>query len=286
MSEVVFLNGSFRDKAEALISPEDRGFNFADGVYEVVKFYGGIPFRMKDHMERLDRSLSEVRIDYIQTAFLPDMMVELLSRNGLSHSDAGVYLQITRGASRRVHHFPSDLQPTVYAYAFPFPSFSEALDKGIRVTTADDIRWLRCDIKSVALLPNTMLYQQAVENGAGECILVRDGRVTEATHSSVFVVKNGILYTHPASNLILPGITRKVVLELCIVNGIAFSEHAVKEPELYEADEIFIAGTGSEITPVVQVNDKQVCTGVPGRVTRWLQGLFFDNIRLVTGNGA
>ncbi len=286
MSEVVFLNGSFRDKAEALISPEDRGFNFADGVYEVVKFYGGIPFRMKDHIERLDRSLSEVRIDYIQTAFLPDMMAELLSRNGLSHSDAGVYLQITRGASRRVHHFPSDLQPTVYAYAFPFPSFSEALDKGIRVTTADDIRWLRCDIKSVALLPNTMLYQQAVENGAGECILVRDGRVTEATHSSVFVVKNGILYTHPASNLILPGITRKVVLELCIVNGIAFSEHAVKEPELYEADEIFIAGTGSEITPVVQVNDKLVCTGVPGRVTRWLQGLFFDNVRLVTGNGA
>ena len=285
MSEAVFLNGSFKDKKDALISPEDRGFNFADGVYEVVKYYSGIPFRMKDHIERLYRSLSEVRIQYPQTASLPDMMAELLSHNGLMQSDAGVYLQITRGASQRVHHFPPDLQPTVYAYAFPFPSFSAALDKGIRVTTADDIRWLRCDIKSVALLPNTMLYQQAVENGAGECILVRDGLVTEATHSSVFVVKNGILYTHPVSNLILPGITRKVVLELCIVNGISFSERAVTESELHEADEIFIAGTGSEITPVVQVNDKLVCTGVPGRVTRWLKELFFDNVRLVTGKG-
>ncbi len=284
MSEVVFLNGSFRDKSEALISPEDRGFNFADGVYEVVKFYNGKAFRMKDHIERLERSLSEVRIHYLETASLSAMMDELLSRNGLSDADAGVYLQITRGASRRVHHFPPDLQPTVYSFAFPFPSFSGALDKGIRVTTAEDIRWLRCDIKSVALLPNTMLYQQAVENGAGECILVRDGLVTEATHSSVFVVKHGILYTHPASNLILPGITRKVVLELCIVNGISFAERAVTEAELYEADEIFIAGTGSEITPVVQVNDRLVCTGVPGRVTRWLQGLFFDNVRLVTGN--
>lgn len=284
MSEVVFLNGSFRDKSEALISPEDRGFNFADGVYEVVKFYNGKAFRMKDHIERLEKSLAEVRIHYPETACLPAMMDELLSRNGLSDADAGVYLQITRGASRRVHHFPPDLQPTVYAYAFPFPSFSGALDKGIRVTTAEDIRWMRCDIKSVALLPNTMLYQQAVENGAGECILVRDGLVTEATHSSVFVVKHGILYTHPASNLILPGITRKVVLELCIVNGISFAERAVTEAELYEADEIFIAGTGSEITPVVQVNDRLVCTGVPGRVTRWLQGLFFDNVRLVTGN--
>lgn len=283
MSEVVFLNGSFLDKADALISPEDRGFNFADGVYEVVKYYSGNPFHMKEHIERLERSLSEVKIPYCGTASLPAMMAELLSRNGLSQADAGLYLQITRGASRRVHHFPNDLQPTVYAFAFPFPSFSEALEKGIRVSVAEDIRWLRCDIKSVALLPNTMLYQQAVENGAGECILVRDGQVTEATHSSVFVVKNGILYTHPASNLILPGITRKVVLELCIVHGISFSECAVTGEELFEADEIFIAGTGSEITPVVQVNEKAVGLGVPGRITRWLQELFFDHVKLVTG---
>ena len=283
MSEVVFLNGSFLDKADALISPEDRGFNFADGVYEVVKYYSGNPFHMKEHIERLERSLSEVKIPYCGTASLPAMMAELLSRNGLSQADAGLYLQITRGASRRVHHFPNDLQPTVYAFAFPFPSFSEALEKGIRVSVAEDIRWLRCDIKSVALLPNTMLYQQAVENGAGECILVRDGQVTEATHSSVFVVKNGILYTHPASNLILPGITRKVVLELCIVYGISFSECAVTGAELFEADEIFIAGTGSEITPVVQVNEKAVGSGVPGRITRWLQELFFDHVKLVTG---
>lgn len=285
MSEVVFLNGSFKDKKDALISPEDRGFNFADGVYEVVKYYGGIPFRMKDHIERLDRSLSEVRIHYPQTASLPDMMAELLSHNGLTQSDAGVYLQITRGASQRVHHFPNDLQPTVYAYAFSFPSFAEALEKGIRVTTAEDIRWLRCDIKSVALLPNTMLYQQAVEVRAGECILVRDGYVTEATHSSAFIVKNGIIHTHPATNLILAGITRKVVLELCIVHGIPFSEIPFTEAELLDADEIFIAGTGSEITPVFQVNEMVIGNGNPGRITKWLQDLFFDYVKLVTVPG-
>lgn len=283
MSEVVFLNGSFKDKKEALISPEDRGFNFADGVYEVVKYYSGSPFRIRDHIERLERSLKEVRIHYAGLTYLPDMMGELLSRNGLSQDDAGVYLQITRGASRRVHHFPDDLQPTVYAFAFSFPSFAEALENGIRVTTAEDIRWLRCDIKSVALLPNTMLYQQAVEVGAGECILVRDGHVTEATHSSAFIVKNGIIHTHPATNLILPGITRKVVLELCIVHRIPFIEIPFTEAELLDADEIFIAGTGSEITPVIQVNEMVIGNGKPGRTTKWLQELFFDYVKLVTG---
>lgn len=276
MSSIVFLNGKYLRLAEAYISPEDRGFNFADGVYEVVKFYKGEPFRMYDHLDRLKYSLNEVSIPFTQVDDLEHIFNELLIRNGLAGADSGVYLQITRGAHKRVHHYPTIGQPTVYAFAFPFPSFGEWLENGIKVTTAEDIRWLRCDIKSVSLLPNTMLYNRALQKGAGECILIRDGKVTEATHSSVFAVKNSTVYTHPLSNLILPGITRKVVLELCQMNNIPFLEKAIPEDELERMDEIFIAGTGSEIMPVVQVNESLIGDGKPGKMTRLLQGFFFE----------
>jgi D-alanine transaminase len=278
MSDIVYLNGNFLSKNKAFISPEDRGFNFADGIYEVVKYYKGRPFRMEDHLERLARSLHEIKISFSVDYHILKIFAQLLSLNGLSKADAGIYIQITRGSHQRVHHFPANLEPTVYAFAFPFPSFTEMLDKGIMVTTAEDIRWLRCDIKSVSLLPNTMLYNEAVENGAGECILVRNGKVTEATHSSVFGVKDGIVITHPLSNLILPGITRKVVLEICSTNEIPNHERAIAEDELEEMDELFIAGTGSEIMPVVKVNDNLVGNGKPGPVTRQLQQLFFEAI--------
>jgi D-alanine transaminase len=280
VSNFVFLNGNYIPKNQAFISPEDRGFNFADGVYEVVKYYKGEPFRMDDHIDRLSNSLREVRIKLPSGYNFREMFARLIEVNRLNDIDAGVYLQISRGAHQRVHHFPADIAPTVYAFAFPLPSFTDALRDGIRVTTAEDIRWLRCDIKSVSLLPNTMLYQEAVENGAGECILIRNGWVTEATHSSVLGVKNGTVITHPLSPLILPGITRKVVLELCSLHKIPFREVAIMEKELMEMDEIFIAGTGSEIMPVVQVNSSLVGNGRPGPVTRKLQDLFFGEVDL------
>lgn len=277
MSDIVYLNGNFLPLQEAKISPDDRGFNFADGVYEVIKYYKGRPFRMDDHLDRLVRSLGEVRISYPDTGVFPGILQELLELNGLRGSDAGVYIQITRGAHRRVHHFPETIQPTVYLSAFPFGSFTEWLENGIGVITREDIRWMRCDIKSVSLLPNTMLYDEARQNGAGECILVRDGLVTEATHSTVFGVKDGRLYTHPLSNLILPGITRKVILEMCILHGIPFEEKPMPESMLTGMDELFIAGTGSEITPVVNVNGKIIGDGKPGVLTRKIQGIFFQN---------
>jgi D-alanine transaminase len=278
MSDIVYLNGRFLPKNEAFISPEDRGFNFADGVYEVVKYYKGRPFRMEDHMERLARSLHEIKISFPVDYHILKMCAKLLSLNGLTDADAGIYIQITRGSHQRVHHFPANLEPTVYAFAFPFPSFSDMLSKGIAVTTAEDIRWLRCDIKSVSLLPNTMLYNEAVEKGAGECILIRNGKVTEATHSSVFGVKKGMVVTHPLSHLILPGITRKVVLEICRTHRIPYHENAIAEYDLAEMDELFISGTGSEVMPVVKVNDRQVGNGKPGPVTRLLQQLFFEAV--------
>ncbi len=276
MREIVYLNGSFIPKEEARISPNDRGFIFADGVYEVAKYYNGKPFRFEDHLKRLQRSLAEIEINFSDTENLQSVFKELIYKNNLEEKHAGVYLQITRGEHKRVHYFPETAQSTVYAFAFELPSFKDNLENGIRVITQQDIRWQRCDIKSVSLLPNTMLYNKAVKSGAGECILVRDGMVTEATHSSVLGVKNGTVITCPLSNLILPGITRKVILEICDENNIPFEERVFSEEELLEMDEIIIAGTGSEITPAIEVNNTLIGDGKPGKVTRLLQQKFFE----------
>lgn len=278
MDRIVYLNGTYINESNAAISPNDRGFIFADGVYEVTKFYNGKPFRLADHLVRLKRSLTELGIAYSETEELEKISYNLLEKNKLSNEHAGVYWQITRGTHPRVHHFPDNVTPSIYAFASPLPSFIKKIENGIKVIVQEDIRWLRCDIKSVSLLPNTMLYNNAVKNDAGESILIRDGYVTEATHSSVFAIKNGVLLTRPLSNLILPGITRKVVLELCTENQIPVREELFTESELFEMDELFISGTGSEITPIVQVHDTLIGNGKPGQLTRKIQQLFFDLI--------
>lgn len=278
MNQIVFLNGAFISESEACLSPNDRGFIFADGVYEVTKFYNGKPFRFNDHLQRLKRSLNELSIEFNTFDQLEEISFQLLQQNNLMNEHAGIYWQITRGVHQRVHHFPKDTEPTFYAFASPLPSDTEKLQKGIKVLLQEDIRWLRCDIKSVSLLPNTMLYNNAVNSGAGESILLRDGYITEATHSSVFAVKNGTLVTRPLSNLILPGITRKVVLEQCAVHQIPVQEHLFTETDLLEMNELFICGTGSEITPVVQVNDTLIGNGLPGPLTKIIQQLFFEQV--------
>jgi D-alanine transaminase len=277
MSEIVYLNGQFMPKEDAKISPDDRGFIFADGVYEVVKFYQGRAFRYDDHISRLKHSLAAIKLVFDVTV-LEKILHKLLELNNLNDKQAGVYWQITRGANKRVHHFPENITPTIYAFAFPFESAIEKLENGIKVITHEDIRWLRCDIKSVSLLPNTMLYNKAVENGAGECLLIRNGLITEATHSSVLGVKDGKVVTHPQNNLVLPGITRKVIHEICVQRGIPFVEKAFSYEELLELDELMIAGTGSEITPVVEVDGKLIGNGKPGSVVRILQDDFFKTI--------
>lgn len=275
MSEIVYLNGEFVNQEDALISARDRGFIFADGVYEVAKYYEGKPFRFQDHIDRLKRSLAELSIPFFDLDLLDQIFSQLLEQNKMFQKQTGIYIQITRGEHKRIHHFPENATPTVYAYAFDLPSATEQLEKGIKVITNEDIRWKRCDIKSVSLLPNTMLFNKAKEQGAGECILIRDGMVTEATHSSVLGVKNGTLITRPLSNLILPGITRKVILEICNKIGIPVKERAFSEKELYELDEVIIAGTGSEVTPVVQINDIAMGNGKPGEITILIQREFF-----------
>ncbi len=275
MSEIVYLNGKFIPKQKAVISPDDRGFIFADGIYEVIKYYNGKGFRFEDHLQRLKRSVKEIGLKFSAFESLEEICSALVDKNNRQNSHAGIYIQITRGAHQRVHFFPS-VEPTIYAFAFELPSYREKLDDGIKAVILEDIRWLRCDIKSVSLLPNTMLFNEAVEKDAGEAILIRDGNVTEATHSSVLCVKNGTVVAPPLSRLVLPGITRKVVLEICGKNSIPFEERVFSEKELCEMDEVFIAGTGSEITPVVQIDDLPVGNKKPGEITRFIQQKFFE----------
>lgn len=275
MKEIVYLNGSFLPKDGAFISPEDRGFNFADGIYEVIKYYHGKPFRYNDHLERLRHSLREVYIHFDQTDLLSTVFSELLKRNNLAESEAGIYLQITRGSHTRIHRFPDTGTPTVYATAFAFASKKDQLDHGVKVITTEDIRWLRCDIKSVSLLPNVLAAQKAFGHQAVEAIFIRNGIVTEGSHSSFMAVKNGIVYTHPDSNLILPGITKKVAFEICREQHIKVIEEGICDNQLQHMDEMMIVGTGSEITPVIQMDEHLIGTGVPGPVTRLLQERFF-----------
>lgn len=276
MPEIVYLNGKFVFKNEALISPEDRGFNFADGIYEVIKYYGGKPFRYADHLDRLKRSLHEVSICFNDCDLLEPMLQELLVRNGLAGQEAGIYLQITRGSQTRIHRFPDQSVPTVYATAFPFASKWDQLKNGVKVITTEDIRWLRCDIKSVSLLPNVLAAQKAYEQGAVEAIFIRNGVVTEGSHSSFMAVKNGTVFTHPDSNLILPGITKIVIREICRKINIPLVEEGFTASELASMDEMMIVGTGSEVTPVVQIDEMKVGNGKPGPVTLLLQQKFFE----------
>ncbi len=280
MSETIHLNGRLIAKSEASISPEDRGFNFADGIYEVIKYYGGKPFRYADHMERLKRSLREIRIDFNGFNQLETVFQSLLEQNGLTNLEAGIYLQITRGSRTRIHHFPENMNPTIYATAFPFATKWDQLENGVKVITTEDIRWLRCDIKSISLLPNVLAAENAHEQDAVEAIFIRNGIITEGSHSSFMAVKDGVVYTHPDSNLILPGITKKVVMEICQGNGIQVIEEGILASELAGMDEMMIVGTGSEVTPVVKIDETLVCNGQPGPVTLFIQEKFFKQTRL------
>ena len=279
MNEIVYLNGNLISLSEASIAPEDRGFNFADGIYEVIKYYGGKPFRYTDHLTRLQRSLHEIRIDFDGFDQLETAFQLLLEQNGLINREAGVYLQITRGSHTRIHQFPENIKPTVYATAFPFASKWDQLENGVKVITTDDIRWLRCDIKSISLLPNVLAAEKAHEQNAVESIFIRNGIVTEGSHSSFMAVKNGAVYTHPDSNLILPGITKIVIREICKANNIPLVEEGIPASELVGMDEMMIIGTGSEVTPVIQMDENPVGGGKPGPVTLFIQAKFFEQTR-------
>jgi D-alanine transaminase len=276
MGLIVYLNGAFIPREKACISPDDRGFYFADGVYEVIKYYRGSAFCFTDHMQRLTHSISETRIRYSGFDRLEIAGNELLHLNRMEKEYAGIYLQITRGATPRIHRFPGEATvPTVYMNTCPMPPFIHQLRYGIKVILREDIRWHRCDIKSVMLLPNVLMIQEASENGAEECFFIRDGFFTECAHSNIFGIKDGVLYTHPDSNRILPGITKKVILQQCRMLGIQVQEKPMRADDFRNFDEFFISGTGNEVMPVIQLENSTVRDGRPGPVTRRIQQEFF-----------
>ena len=270
---IVYLNGEFLPAAEARISVLDRGFIFGDGIYEVIPVYGGRLFRLAHHLERLDHSLDCIRLaNPMSHKHWQDVLEELVKRNG--GGDQSLYLQITRGVAERDHSFPPDTEPTVFALSKPLEPVSLELHGGISALTVEDIRWKWCNIKAIALLPNILMRQQAIDQGAAEAIMLREGFVTEGTASNIFIVTDDTVVTPPKSNLLLPGITRDLVVELCRRNGIACSEEPIGEAQLRAADEIWITSSTKEILPVTHLDGGVVGDGQPGPLWSKLFGLY------------
>ncbi len=273
---IVFFNEEFIPKEKVNISPDDRGFLFADGAYEVIRSYNGKLFKLDEHLKRLARSLRELRISCSEINQLKNVAEELIRINNLGEEQALIYFQITRGKAPRTHSFPKEETiPTVYVAASIFHYDPQKLEKGVKIILVPEMRWKRCDIKSVALLPNVLTRQQAEDNGADEAVFVRDGIITEGTHTNFCAVFDGKLFTHPVNNHILAGITRRVVLDLCSEMNVSVEESPIPEEKLKEADELMIVGTTVEIMPVIQVGDFKIGSGKPGPITLELQRRFY-----------
>ncbi len=270
-----YLNGQYLPQENIVISPEDRGFLFADGIYEVIRSYGGKLFRAKAHFGRLSRSASALQFNHTDFSYLETVCVKLIQDNRLTQGDAVIYMQVTRGVAPRSHAFPPIETPlTVYATAKSFQSHLQESENGTRVILVPDQRWARCDIKTVGLLANTLAHQRARNSHATEGLFVRDGAVLEGTHSNVMAVFDGKVITPPRTNYMLAGITREFVLGLCGELSIPFSEAPLYESDIMNADELMIVGTTVEVTPVIAINGENIGSGMPGPITRKLQKAF------------
>jgi len=273
---LVYLNGEYLPPEQARISVFDRGFVFADGVYEVIPAYGGRLFRLTPHLTRLEASLASIRlVNPLTRDEWRAVCARLVEAAG--GGDVSIYLQVTRGAAPRDHAFPASVQPSVFAYAAPikYPDAAQ-LASGVAAITVPDIRWMRCDIKAIALLPNVLLRQQAIDHGAAEAILIRDGLMTEGSASNIFVVVNERLVTPPKGPFILPGVTRDLVLELARAHAIPCEERAIREAELRAASEVMLSSSTKELLPITILDGQPVGNGRPGPLHSRLHGHYQD----------
>lgn len=279
----VIVNGEFVHRSEAKIDIEDRGYQFGDGVYEVIRVYNGKMFTGTEHLRRLIDSGKKIGMEIPYTVSdLTQQLKHLIDKNGLILGT--LYLQVTRGIAPRNHAFPSsNVPPTFVAYSKEVERPVENMKSGVKTILNEDIRWLLCDIKSLNLLGNLMAKQKAVEAGCFEAIQHRDGVVTEGSLSNISIVKDGKVITHPANNLILNGITRQKVLEICRHNGIPFSETPFTLDDLKDAEEVFLSGTTVEVTPIVEIEGEKVGDGSVGHLTKKLQALFVQEIEKECG---
>ncbi len=275
---LAYLNGNYLPLDEARISPMDRGFLFGDGAYEVIPVYSRRPFRLQQHLERLERTLAALQL---ANPLSKEQWAEVVQRLVDDHGseDQGVYLQVTRGAAPvRDQAFPRPaVTPTVFAYADRLPTpTAELLAVGGTALTAEDFRWLRCDLKTVSLVANVLLRQLSAAAGCTETILLRDGLVMEGSASNVLVVQDGVILAPPKSNLILPGVTYDVVLELAAANGIPTQVRPVAEAELRSADEVWVTSSTKEVLPITRIDDAPVADGRPGPLAARMNALYQD----------
>ncbi|HEX6692123.1 MAG TPA: D-amino acid aminotransferase [Burkholderiales bacterium] len=272
----VFLNGRLLAVEDAKVSVLDRGFIFGDGVYELVPVYSRVPFRLEEHLARLERSLGETKIrNPYSRAQWRDHVHSLIDAQPFE--DQGVYFQVTRGAAKRDHAFPKGVEPTVFMMSNPLVNPPQAqVERGGAAVSAPDNRWLRCDIKSISLIGNVLLRQLSAEAEAAETILFRDGKLTEASASNVFIVKRGVIVSPPKSSLILPGITYDVIAELAQANGLPMEFRDVGEAEVRGADELWVSSSSKEVFPIVSLDGRAVGDGKPGPVFRRMYQLYQD----------
>lgn len=274
MSQRIYLNGELVAPEQAKISVFDRGFLFADGVYEVIPVYGGRPFRLLHHLQRLDGSLAGIQLaNPYPHAQWQQLLQQLIDEHG--GGDQSIYLQVTRGPSMpRDHAFPTAPQPTVLAISQPLLPVPERLRQGIAAITAADIRWHWCHIKSIALLPNVLLRQQALDQQCSETLMLRDGWVTEGAATNIFCVHGREIATPPHSHLLLPGITRDLVVELCQQHDLTIHERPISEAALRSADEIWITSSTKEVLPVIALDGKPVGSALPGPMWHRIDHLY------------
>jgi D-alanine transaminase len=273
---VIYLNGEFMPIEQARIPVLDRGFIFGDGVYEVIPVYSRHPFRLAEHLRRLQDSLNGIKLanPHDDQTWMR-LIARLVEFN--EPEDQSLYMHITRGVAKRDHAFPRDVEPTVFMMSNPLTTPpAQQVSEGVRAMTAVDNRWLRCDIKAIALLPNVLLRQEAVEAGCVEAVLLREGFVTEGAASNIFVVSRDLLLAPPKNHLMLPGITYDVVLELAQANGIRHEVREIPEAELRGAQEIWLTSSTKEILAITRLDDTPVGGGRPGPIFARMYALYQD----------
>lgn len=274
----ILWNDSFVER-ERLVDIEDRGYQFGDGVYEVIGVYEGKFFMLEEHLDRLERSAGEIRLTLPYTRHeLASRLKQLVTMNGLI--DGVIYLQVSRGTAERWHYFPKEgTKPNLVAYTKLESTMKKEEDYGASAVLMEDIRWLRCDIKTLNLLPNVLAKQKAVENQAVEAILHRGDIITEASASNVFIVKDKVVYTHPANHFVLNGITRRKVLSICKDYDIHVKEETFTIKELLDADEVFITATKLDVVPIITVDEREIGDGKPGEITKQIIRSFRDAVK-------
>lgn len=276
---IAYYNGNYLPVENISISPFDRGFLFSDGVYEALRTYNKKLFMLQKHLDRLKYSLEQTGISFSEFGKLEEIIFTCAQKNKISQ-DFSVYIQITRGISfPRTHHYHHQIKPNLFVYTTELKNRERELNEGVSVILERDIRWNRCDIKSISLLPNVMANQNAFIKGCYEAVFYRDTFITEGSHTNFFAIKDGKVITAPLSNFILNGVTRNIVFSICNENNIPIEEEYILLTDIFVYDEFFLSGTTTEITPVVKIDDNIIGDGLPGKFTRKIQKLFYDFVK-------